>query len=46
MNNKLILRSVLTQQKPEYTPREYFALKELYNRIIQTQRADVILVKN
>jgi len=45
-SHTLILKTVIQQTKAIYKADEYDALKELYNRIIQSQRADVILSKS
>lgn len=45
MGHTIIVKTILRQKKAIYSADEYTALKELYNRIIQSQRADVVLAK-
>lgn len=44
--NKIIVTTVTRLDKAVYPPDAYSALKEFYNRIIQSQRADLILSRN
>lgn len=44
--NTFVLKTIVQQNKPVYSAEEYPALKEFYNRIIQSQRAGLILSKN
>ncbi|MCE7862657.1 MAG: DUF3857 domain-containing protein [Bacteroidetes bacterium CHB5] len=42
-SNKLSLTSVLQISKSVYSPEEYHALKELFNRIVSTEQSQIVL---
>ncbi|TAM93610.1 MAG: DUF3857 domain-containing protein [Chitinophagaceae bacterium] len=46
MGNKLVLNTLLEQTQPVYQPDEYPVLREFYNRIVQAQRAMIVLAKH
>ena len=45
-DHNLTLNQQLLFSKAIYSPEEYHYLKEFYNRIIQTQKSDILLTKN
>lgn len=45
-DHNLTLKQQLLFSKAIYSPEEYHYLKEFYNRIIQTQKSDILLTKN
>lgn len=44
--NEFTLNQLFTLNKAIYTSEEYHYLKEFYNQIIQSQKTDVVIVKN
>ena len=46
MGHNLMLNQQLLFSKAIYSPEEYHYLKEFYNRIIQTQKSDILLAKS
>jgi hypothetical protein len=46
LDKMLIIKTVIQQNKPVYSAKEYPSLKEFYNRIIQSQRVSIILSKS
>ncbi|MNY20277.1 hypothetical protein D3C86_1537500 [compost metagenome] len=45
MNQVINFNQLLQLNKPVYHPAEYLSLKELYSRIIQLQKTDIIFKK-
>ena len=45
LGSRMILNSVLTLNKPVYSPQEYHYLKELFNRIVQSYQTSLVFTK-
>ena len=43
--NNLVINQLIQLNKPIYSSEEYHALKELYNRIIQTHKTGILLTR-